>query len=77
MDYVARALTNELGRPVLNKTDLKGNYNLIQSFSSADDMNSSYPSLSVAIEDAGLKLEKQKVQLPVLVIDHIEKPTFN
>jgi uncharacterized protein (TIGR03435 family) len=33
--------------------------------------------LSTVLDEAGLKLESQEVSIPVLVIDHVEKPAFN
>jgi uncharacterized protein (TIGR03435 family) len=79
--------------PVLDQTGLKGSYDFTLSFSSADRVLSnaggsssstpSEPNGAVSVFDAinhqlGLKLEKQKRPLPVLVIDHIEeKPTEN
>jgi uncharacterized protein (TIGR03435 family) len=79
--------------PVLDQTGLKGSYDFTLSFSSADRVlpnaggssstTTSEPNGALSVFDAvnhqlGLKLEKQKRPLPVLVIDHIEeKPTEN
>ena len=77
---------------VKDSTGLKGGYDFTLSFSSADRVlpgaqnsgqTSSDPNGAVSVFDAvknqlGLKLEKQKRSLPVLVIEHIEeKPTEN
>ena len=77
-----------LYNPVLDGTDLKGGWDLTISFSGINKVNQSGsddsdPNGAVTIFSAvnkqlGLKLEKQKRSLPVLVIDHIdETPTEN
>jgi uncharacterized protein (TIGR03435 family) len=86
-DFVSQ-LSRQLGVNVVDKTGLKGNYNFnlqwkrgadqspdATSNPSADKAESS-ASLITAIQDQlGLKLEPQKAPTPVLVIDHIEKPS--
>jgi len=78
---------------VLDRTGLPGSYDFTLSFSSAGQTggggaappsgDASDPSGALTIFDAvsrqlGLKLEKQKCPVSVLVIDHIdEKPTEN
>jgi uncharacterized protein (TIGR03435 family) len=79
--------------PVLDATGLTGSYDFTISFSgvsrlqqvaaSGSDSTPSTPNGAISLFDAinrqlGLKLEKQKRPLPVLVVDHIEeKPTEN
>jgi len=80
--------------PVLNATGIEGSYDFTLSFSSADKVKGggpasadgttpSDPNGAVSLYDAvskqlGLKLEKQKRPMHVLVIDHIEqKPTVD
>ena len=79
---------------VLDESGLKGTYDLTLSFSSIERLNpgdagkggdagASEPNGAISMVDAlnhqlGLKVEKQKRTLPVLVIDHIEeKPLEN
>ena len=77
---------------VLDATNIPGSWDFTLSFSSADqikaaaastDNGASDPNGALSIFDAvsrqlGLKLEKQKRPVPILVIDHIEeKPTDN
>ena len=63
-----------LGRPVIDQTALKGRYEIALKWSDEADG----PSLFTAIqEQLGLKLESTKGPVPVLIIDHAEKPTQN
>jgi len=89
MAELTNMLSRQLGVPVIDKTGLKGNYNFnlqwkhvdqaangVDRGASADNAESS--SLFTAVqEQLGLKLEQQKGPIPVLVIDHIEKPAAN
>lgn len=94
MSEISNELTNVAGgyifSPVLDATGIKGSYDFTLSFSSANQFNhaletagTTEPSGAVSFFEAvekqlGLKLEKQKRPLPVLVVDHIEqKPTEN
>jgi uncharacterized protein (TIGR03435 family) len=74
--------------PVVDGTDLKGGWDFTISFSGVNkarqsgnddsDPNGAVTIFSALSKDLGLKLEKQKRLLPVLVIDHVdETPTEN
>ena len=73
--------------PPLDSTGLKGGWDLTVSFSGldkvkqsagGDDPNGAVTIFTAVNKQLGLKLEKQKRSLPVLVIDHIdETPTEN
>ncbi len=94
MAEISNELTNiasgYIFSPVVDATGIKGSFDFTLSFSSAGQFNhalesasTTEPSGALSLYEAvekqlGLKLEKQKRQLPVLVIDHIEqKPTEN
>jgi uncharacterized protein (TIGR03435 family) len=66
-------------RKILDQTGLTGRYDLTLKWASVDDpRESDGPSLFSAIqEQLGLKLESTKGRVPVLVIDHVEKPSPN
>ena len=84
---------NLVGRTVVNKTGLAGNYDFTLQWTSDESRastggqqgtenppapNSSGPSLFTAIqEQLGLKLESQKSSVEILVIDHVEKASEN
>lgn len=84
-----RALVAELslalGRTVIDKTGLTGVYDLSLTWSSTDSTAQPAvvdPSLGPAIftaveEQLGLRLEPAKGPVPILVIDHIERPSEN
>jgi uncharacterized protein (TIGR03435 family) len=90
MHFLAIMLSRQLGRTVVDQTQLTGRYDFkltwapedaaMQRSQSADasaDL-AVRPSLFAAIpEQLGLKLEPIKGPVDVLVIDHVEKPTAN
>jgi uncharacterized protein (TIGR03435 family) len=96
LSNLVRFLSRQLGRKVIDKTGLTGNYDFTLKW--APDQNtpmfggpgggpapadpappdSSGPSLFTAVqEQLGLKLESQKGQVDLIVIDHVEKPSQN
>jgi uncharacterized protein (TIGR03435 family) len=88
MEFLARDLSEELGRKVVDSTGLKGRYDFTLTWTpeeSAGAMAGSSasgaaqgPSLFTAVqEQLGLKLEAVKAPVDVVVIDHLEKPAEN
>jgi uncharacterized protein (TIGR03435 family) len=74
MKSLAAMLAHPVGRPVINKTDITGNYEIKLSFAPDGSTDSPYPSIFTAVqEQLGLKLEPQKVPVEMLVIDHLEQ----
>lgn len=94
----ASQLARQLGVPVVNQTDLKGNYNFQLQWAvervekleaeskmkqpendvAGNDNSGAAQSISTALEQQlGLKLVPQTQLMPVVVIDHIEKPAEN
>jgi uncharacterized protein (TIGR03435 family) len=75
---LAGSLSRRLGRTVLDKTGLTGNYDFMLHWTATDNAppESSRPAILAAIqEQLGLKLEPQTVPLETLVIDYVEKPS--
>ena len=71
---LAEALQQPLGAFVLDKTGLPGNYYFAFRFAREDAPEDvDVPSLISAVQELGLRLEKQKGPAEMLVIDHIEK----
>jgi uncharacterized protein (TIGR03435 family) len=71
---LARILSEELGRPVLDKTGLSDHYDVLLQWPTAP--GSSEPAILAAIQDQlGLKLVPQLMPKEFLVIDHVEKPS--
>jgi uncharacterized protein (TIGR03435 family) len=78
MGQLARQLSSEAGRPVLDKTGLTGSYDYKLAWTGDVNGNPQYAPLIVALqEQLGLKLESQKAPVETLVIDRIEKPSEN
>jgi uncharacterized protein (TIGR03435 family) len=67
----------ELGRPVLDRTGIKGEFDFKLRYA-IDDNPDTGPSIFAAIqEQLGLKLEAAKGPVEILVIDKVEKPSRN
>jgi uncharacterized protein (TIGR03435 family) len=82
VSLLASAMQNRLKELVVDKTGLTGNYAFNAEFDSgapATGDAAPLPSLATALEqDFGLKLQRTKTDVDILVIDHIEKtPTEN
>jgi uncharacterized protein (TIGR03435 family) len=81
MSELAGQLSSYLGREVIDRTGLTGQYAISLSFAPVDPGDAeqdSAPSIFQALqEQAGLKLESTKGPVEVLVIDHAERATGN
>ena len=67
----------ELGRPVLDRTGLQGEFDFKLNYGTADNQDAE-PSIFTAIqEQLGLKLEVTKGPIEILVIDRAQKPSTN
>lgn len=85
MGELARQLSGYLGRHVIDRTGITGQYAISLSFapvdpaaSAGDATQDAAPSIFQALqEQAGLKLESINGPVEVLVIDNAEKPTPN
>jgi uncharacterized protein (TIGR03435 family) len=92
LEMLTTALANQLGRPVLDRTGLKGTFDFKLQWApdaapvgpsppggetpSLPDPNG--PSIFTALqEQLGLKLESAKGRVELLVIDHLERPSEN
>src|SRR5262249_28618304 len=90
-ETLVTALSQELGRTVINKTNLKGRYDIKLQWTpeqvqgpvapggpDAPPPDASGPSIFTAIqEQLGLRLESTKGPVEVLVIDSVQKPSEN
>ena len=84
MRDLAKNLTDELHVPVTDATGLDGNYNFTLNFSRVELKSQvaggasgadtePLPDIFAALQSIGLKLDKAKATLPVIVVDHAEK----
>lgn len=86
LDAFARQLGIALDRPIANRTGIEGQFNLHLEFA-ADQTTprflrpnappSGKASIFQAMQDLGLRLEPTRGPRPVLVIDHVERPSEN
>jgi uncharacterized protein (TIGR03435 family) len=78
LSVLAAMLSQENGRPVVDKTGLKGKYDIV--FEKREARENDGLSSSITFESVsklGLKLVAEKDVIDVLVIDHIERPSEN
>ncbi len=92
-DFTGLMQSAVLDRPVVDKTGLTGRWDFTLKWTpdesqftgmgikipppSADDANAAPPLFTAIQEQLDLKLEAQKTQVPVLVIDHVDHPSPN
>ena len=90
IDLLAGAIQGQVGRPVVDRTGLSGRFDFKLEW--APESNAAAPSgptppvdsqltgptfLEALDDQLGLKLESAKASVPVLVIDHVERPSEN
>jgi uncharacterized protein (TIGR03435 family) len=72
----ANGLSQSVGRMVVDRTGLTGNWALELLYAAEPSPTSDAPSLFTAIqEELGLKLEATKGPVEALVVDRVERPT--
>jgi uncharacterized protein (TIGR03435 family) len=77
---LASSLSGRFSAPVRDRTGLTGtfDYNVVFSRDDSPSDVSELPTLLTALrQELGLRLEKSKGAVEVLIVDHIEKPTPN
>ena len=85
LDELAKTLTQRVGRPVINRTGLAGEFQFelswlqdMQAAAAAPAAANDGPSLFTALqEQLGLKLESSRGPVELLVIESVERPTSN
>jgi uncharacterized protein (TIGR03435 family) len=71
-------LTDNLDRPVLDKTNLTGDYDFSLTYDqTGPKFTFTGPDVFTPIHDLGLKLEPQKSPVQMLLIDSVAHPTEN
>ncbi len=74
---VVNRLSRQLGKTVIDRTNLKGKYDLRLEWA-RDDADDSHASIFTAIqEQLGLKLESAVGPVEILVVDHVDRPAAN
>jgi len=81
LSLLTSVLSHQLHRTVLDKTALRGKYDLVLNWSTDDpsvSTESSAPILFTALEEQmGLKLQPAKGEVETLIVDHVEQPREN
>jgi uncharacterized protein (TIGR03435 family) len=79
MHDLCESLQRIVGTAVFDQTALAGSYYFAFQYAAADaPVDVTLPNLFAAVKDLGLKLEKQRGPVEMLVVDHIERtPTEN
>jgi uncharacterized protein (TIGR03435 family) len=78
ISMLAAQLGNRLGRPVLDRTGLTGDFDIILEWTPMDSVSGDGPSIFTAVqEQLGLKLEPGKGSVEIIVVDHPEQPREN
>jgi uncharacterized protein (TIGR03435 family) len=82
LTFLTNRLSRQLGRTVIDKTNLKGRYDLRLEFANeeggGDPASASRASIFTAIqEQLGLKLSPGKGPVESFVVEHVERPSAN
>ena len=78
LSYLATLLSRNLGRTVVDRTGITGEFDFKIEWSKEQSPDVGGPTLFTALqEQLGLRLESKKVPVDVIVIDGIEKPSDN
>jgi len=90
MNYVAFRLSLLMDRPVVDMTNLKGDYDFTMEYTrdlppgisegallNGEAIDTSGPTIFEAVKKLGLSLKPAKGPVDVIVVDHVEKPTGN
>jgi uncharacterized protein (TIGR03435 family) len=77
MTTLARGLSNELGRPVVDKTGYSQKFAYLVTWNDPDGLNPSPEIFTAVREQLGIRLQPAKASFEVLVIDQIERPSEN
>ena len=74
---IAKNLAQQMGRPVIDRTGIEGEFDFKVDYAIDDNPESGVPLLAAIQTQLGLKLESTKGPVEMLVIEHVEKPSGN
>lgn len=77
MSGLAATLARYLGRPVVDKTGIMGDFDFDLKWSSDQALDAPGPSIFAALHEIGLRLVSMKGPVDVIVVDHVGKPSGN
>ncbi len=73
----AATLARQVGRPVLDRTGVRGEFDFNLQWSPEQAPDSGSPSIFTALQPLGLRLISTKGPVEIVVIDYVEKPSDN
>lgn len=77
MSGLAATLARYLGRPVIDKTGITGDFDFDLKWASDQAVDAPSPSIFAALQEIGLRLVSMKGPVDVIVVDHLGKPSGN
>ena len=77
MPVLAERLSVYLGRPVLDRTEIKGQFDFRYDYVSGDPHPDVISTILTSVEEIGLKLESGRGPVETIVIDRAEQPSPN
>ena len=77
MDMLASLLAGQVERPVLDKTEIEGQYDVELHWTPEDSPEPGPSIFSALQEQLGLRLESARAPQEIVVIDHVERPSEN
>jgi uncharacterized protein (TIGR03435 family) len=77
MALIAKHLGEQLGRPVIDRTGIAGEFDFKVDYAIDDNPESGVPLLTAVQTQLGLKLESTKGMVETLVVEHAAKPSAN
>lgn len=77
IDQMALVLAQHVGRTVVNDTGLTGRFDIELRIVDGTPQEIGASVFTAVQEQLGLKLESRRMVIPVVVIDHVERPTAN
>ena len=77
MSGLAASLARYLGRPVVDKTGIAGDFDFDLKWSSDQALDAPSPSIFAALQEIGLRLVSMKGAVDVIVVNRVGKPSGN
>ena len=77
MSGLAASLARYLGRPVVDKTGITGDFDFELKWSPDQALDAPGPSIFAALQEIGLRLVSMKGPVDVIVVDRVGKPSSN
>jgi uncharacterized protein (TIGR03435 family) len=77
MEFIASQLSRSMGRPVINRTGLRGPFDFTLKDVYDQEADDEVTIAQRTVRAMGLKLERSHGPVEMIVIDHLERPSAN